>query len=367
MGQMLPAPVTTKESGSGWAPEKGLSWGHSCMQGWRVNMEDAHLAMGELPAQDWQHVALFGVMDGHGGEHVAHFCERHLPTEIAKGPSQDVGGALISAFHKMDEMLCEPERLEELKSLANPSKGFMPSTKKAHPDHVGCTACVCCVSANAIIVGNCGDSRAVLCRKGQALPLSEDHKPNCPVERQRIAKAGGTVERQAIGTHMVQFRVNGNLNLSRSIGDLEFKKNPNLQPDEQMICATPDVQAFPREAGDEFLVIACDGVWDVMGCQDVVDFIRERLPQSNQHENSTPDPKILSSIMEELLDSCISPDLRETAGLGGDNMTALVVVFDKGNRQMSPNDAMALPQPVSQSVSIMEDKTITPQGRWLCG
>lgn len=372
MGQVLAAPVTTKDSGNGSAPDKGLAWGHSAMQGWRVSMEDAHLAMGRLPGQDWQHIALFGVMDGHGGEHVAHFCEKYLPVEIARGPSQDIGGSLISAFHKMDEMLFEPQRLEEIRSFAHSS--FMPSKSwNAHPDHVGCTACVCCVTSNAIIVANAGDSRAVLCRNGQAVPLSEDHKPNCPVERQRIAKAGGTIERSAYG-RIVQFRVNGNLNLSRSIGDLEYKKNPNLQPEEQMICSTPDVQVFPREVGDEFFVVACDGIWDVMGSQDVVDFVRERLRKDQQHDGMPPDSKMLVSIMEDLLDHCVSPDLSKTGGLGGDNMTAMVVILGKGGSpgdgyratsMMSSQEANVLKSPQSeQALSLVDEKTIIPNGFW---
>lgn len=360
MGHVLAAPDTKKDSGNGCAEEKGLYWGHSAMQGWRVSMEDAHLAVGELPGQDWRHVALFGVMDGHGGEHVAHFCEKHLPYEIAKGPSQDIGGSLISAFHTMDDMLSNVDHFEELQSLANPS--FIPG-KIADPDHVGCTACVCAVTANAIIVANCGDSRAVLCRNGQAVPLSEDHKPNCPSERQRIAKAGGTVERSAYGP-VVQFRVNGNLNLSRSIGDLEYKKNADLQPHEQMICATPDVQVFTRETTDDFFVICCDGVWDVMGSQDVIDFVRERLPEAH-NDNIPHDPKLLSSIMEELLDNCVSPNLSQTSGLGGDNMTALLVVFKKGQVSRGVSQEAVVLQRPPEVLPLVEDKTIVPKG--LCG
>lgn len=363
MGQVLSAPVTSKDSSDGSAPDKGLSWGVSCMQGWRVSMEDAHLSLAELPDHSWQHVALFGVMDGHGGEHVAHFCEKHLPTEIARGSSQDIGGSLIHAFHTMDHMLSDPQRLEEVRSLANPS--FMPSKSSwsVHPSHVGCTACVCCVTDNALIVANCGDSRAVLCRNGQAVPLSEDHKPNCPGERRRIMKAGGTIERSAYGP-VVQFRVNGNLNLSRSIGDLEYKKNPDLQQDEQMICSTPDVQVFPRETADEFFVVACDGVWDVMGCQDVIDFVRERLTQE-KFANGRPHPKQLASIMEELLDKCISPDLSKTGGLGGDNMTALVVVFDERQCAMEAATALIKHQNPEQSHVLVDEKSIIPRG--LCG
>jgi protein phosphatase 1G len=365
MGHVLSAPVTKKESGNGRALEKGLSWGHSAMQGWRVSMEDAHLSLGELPSQDWRHVALFGVMDGHGGEHVAHFCEKYLPPEICKWSPQDIGGALISAFHRMDVMLTEPNRLQELQTFANPS--FMPG-KAADPDRVGCTACVCCVTANALVVANCGDSRAVLCRNGQAVPLSEDHKPNAPIERQRISKAGGTIERSAYGT-VVQFRVNGNLNLSRSIGDMEYKKNPDLQPHEQMICATPDVQVFMRETGDDFFVIACDGVWDVMGSQDVVDFVRDRLPDANRDNlNLPPDPKVLSAIMEDLLDNCISPDLAKTGGLGGDNMTALVVVLGKGghiSRGVSQEALLIQQANDIYPPPVMDEKIIIPNG--LCG
>jgi len=369
MGQVLAAPVTTKESGNGCAPDKGLSWGHSCMQGWRVSMEDAHLSLPQLPGQDWQHVALFGVMDGHGGEQVARYCEKYLPAEISKGSSQDMGGALIDAFHKIDVMLLEQGQLEELRSLSNPSFMGNPKSWNAHPDHVGCTACVCCVTSNSFVVANCGDSRAVLCRNGQAVPLSEDHKPNCPLERQRIMRAGGTIERSAYGK-VVQFRVNGNLNLSRSIGDLEYKKDTSLQPSEQMICATPDVQCFMRETADEFFVVACDGVWDVMGSQDVVDFVRERLPQCTRDENGRIDSKYLIPIMEELLDNCMSPDLSKTGGLGGDNMTALVVLLDKGlsKRDMSTNEATVLrqiQQPDDQVLTLVDEKIIMPKG--LCG
>jgi len=82
------------------------------------------------------------------------------------------------------------------------------------------------------------------------------------------------------------------------------------------------VHIYPREAADEFLIVACDGVWDVMSSQEAVDFVRERL--------NGGDVSCVSSIVEELLDACISPDLSQTCGLGGDNMTAIVVMFQRG-------------------------------------
>jgi len=324
------------------------------MQGWRVQMEDAHFATANLEGDGWTDTAAFGVMDGHGGKEVAQFCERHLPGEIGKGLSKDSRCALIAAFHRMDEMLGDDDPQENLHSIA------------ANPDWVGCTCVVCLVRPDVIVVANAGDSRAVLSRRRQAVPLSEDHKPNLPTERNRIAKAGGSIERQQVGP-IVQYRVNGNLNLSRSIGDLEYKKNPHLQPSEQIICSTPDVHTFKREAGDEFLIVACDGIWDVLGSQDAVDFVHERLP--SRIRTGRP----LSSIMEEMLDHCLSPDLSQTNGIGGDNMTAMLVVFnsaalslpgDAPNSPSTPPSEMptSLDSPVAGTV---EEGQIMPAG--LCG
>ncbi|CAE8650283.1 unnamed protein product [Polarella glacialis] len=217
----------------------------------------------------------------------------------------------------------------------------LPSFKswKVSPENVGCTAVVCCVRPDSLTVANAGDSRAVLCRWGKAIDMSEDHKPNLPGELARIQRAGGSiVEQRVAGT--THYRVNGNLNLSRSIGDLLYKQNPNLAPEDQMIACHPDIQHFWRQAGDEFMVIACDGVWDVLSSQDVCDFIRPRLGNLNDLPQRLQEGSFrLSSITEELLDTCLSPDLSQTMGLGGDNMTIVLVIFGSGQRQDSWLDA----------------------------
>jgi len=353
MGKVLSAPITTKESDDGVAPTKGLAWGVSCMQGWRLDMEDAHFALPSLEGIDgdgWRETAAFSVMDGHGGKEVAIFCEQHLPAAIARGSSKDPRSALVTAFHRMDEVLRDG------------------ATLQANPDWVGCTCVVCLVRPDVIACANAGDSRAVLSRQGRAVPLSEDHKPNLPGERSRIQQAGGQVERSQVGA-MVQFRVNGNLNLSRSIGDLNYKKNLRLQPHEQMVCSTPDVHTFKREGDDEFIIIACDGIWDVLGSQDAVDFVHERLPQ--RMKSGRP----LSGIMEEMLDHCLSPDLSATKGIGGDNMTAMLVVFTNSLSFFSGGATRKAMSPVRlNEVSrghgggmegIMDDSAIAPHG--LCG
>ena len=86
---------------------------------------------------------------------------------------------------------------------------------------------------------------------------------------ERIQKAGGWVTSQG--------RVNGNLNLSRALGDLKYKGDKTLPRAAQVITAEPDIMVHALEGSDEFLILACDGVWDVMSNQQAVDFVGERI------------------------------------------------------------------------------------------
>ncbi|KEP60501.1 UNVERIFIED_CONTAM: protein phosphatase 2C domain-containing protein [Hammondia hammondi] len=170
----------------------------------------------------------------------------------------------------------------------------------------GCTAITVFVTPSWIIVGNVGDSRCVLCRGDEAVELSRDHKPQLPEERIRIYAAGGYLE---------MGRVNGNLNLSRALGDLVYKQDATLPPEKQIVSAVPDVVSVHRDAAkDEFLIIGCDGIWELLSSQEVVDFIRKRIEE-------TPD---LSQILQDLLDSLLSPN-PAVFEYGCDNMTAILV------------------------------------------
>jgi serine/threonine protein phosphatase PrpC len=100
-----------------------------------------------------------------------------------------------------------------------------------------------------------GDSRGVMSRNGVAIALSTDHKPRDSREFTRIEQAGGFVN--AVG------RINGNLNLSRSLGDLKYKQLKHLPVEAQVITAEPDVLEFSLTDADEFMVLGCDGIWDV--------------------------------------------------------------------------------------------------------
>jgi protein phosphatase 1G len=133
----------------------------------------------------------------------------------------------------------------------------------------GCTANFALIKDGFLHVANAGDSRSVLCRNGVAVEMSFDHKPESEIERTRIYKAGGMVTGEG--------RVNGNLNLSRSLGDFEYKTNHSLPVEEQMITSNPDIKSIQLTPEDEFLFLACDGVWDILSCQEAVDFVRARL------------------------------------------------------------------------------------------
>ncbi|CAF3622560.1 unnamed protein product, partial [Rotaria sp. Silwood2] len=78
------------------------------------------------------------------------------------------------------------------------------------------------------------------------------------------------------------------LNLSRAIGDHAYKKTSSLSAEEQAITALPDIRTLTLDDEDEFMIIACDGIWNFMSSQDVIDFVRLRL-----------DKKTLNQICEE--------------------------------------------------------------------
>ena len=130
-------------------------------------------------------------------------------------------------------------------------------------------------------------------------------------------------------------RVNGNLALSRAIGDFEFKKSADLSPEQQIVTAFPDVVSHQISDDDEFLVIACDGtvsqlpigeiylrslgIWDCQSSQAVVEFVRRGIAAK----------QTLSKISENMMDNCLSPS-SETGGVGCDNMTMVIIALLRG-------------------------------------
>lgn len=159
----------------------------------------------------------------------------------------------------------------------------------------GCTANVSLIKDGKIYCANAGDSRCVIGSKGLAIDLSSDHKPDLETEKQRIHKAGSEV---------TEGRVDGNLNLSRSLGDLKYKRNSSLPQEEQSITGYPDVKVHTITPDDDFMIMACDGIWEAKTSQEIVDFVYERY---NKNKNQK-----LTLIVEEMLDWLLSPDYTAT-------------------------------------------------------
>jgi len=280
-----------------------MKYGASGMQGWRVNMEDSHISKFNI-APDTH---FFGVFDGHGGKEVAKFVERHFVDELLANKAfkdEKYPTALGEIFLRMDELLQTNEGKKELMAIKagdDDSKADYQTESFA-----GCTACAALIVKNQIFCANAGDSRCVLMSKGTAIALSEDHKPDLETERSRIQKAGG---------YVVDGRINGNLNLSRAIGDLEYKKNTDMKVSEQLIIAVPEIKTRTLTSDDELLVIGCDGIWECLTNQQICEFIQEKIKEK----------KAVGPAVECLLDKILAPDT--STGLGCDNMTCVVVTL----------------------------------------
>lgn len=290
MGQTLSEPVTAKETSS--CANEFLKVGASCMQGWRINMEDAHTHLLSL-AED-KEASFFAVYDGHGGAKVAEYAGNNLHKKIASHPAYkkgDIVDAIKSSFLEVDSDMLKDENMRD--------------------ELAGTTAVIVLIKNGKIYCGNVGDSRAVASVAGQVQQLSFDHKPSNETETKRIVAAGGWVEFN---------RVNGNLALSRALGDFVFKKNEKKPPEEQIVTAYPDVIVKDLTSDHEFIVLACDGIWDVMTNDEVVDFVRTRIASRMEPEQ----------ICEELMTRCLAPDC-QMGGLGCDNMTVVLVCFLQGD------------------------------------
>lgn len=299
MGQILSQPVTAKHSDSN--QNKYLAYGLSSMQGWRINMEDAHTTVLDLDNLDEDKneestkapTAFFGVYDGHGGENVAKFTGDNLYRIVRDQKEYAAGNfnlALKNAFLAADRELLQHETLKN--------------------DQSGCTATTVLVDAERIVCANAGDSRTVLSVNGYAKALSFDHKPNNEGEHARICAAGGFVD---VG------RVNGNLALSRAIGDFDFKKSPDLPAEEQVVTVFPDVIEHQITDDDEFIVLACDGIWDCLTSQQVVEVVRRGI-----HDGLS-----LTEIAEGMIDICLAPT-SGGSGIGCDNMSLVIVALLNG-------------------------------------
>ncbi|XP_052186739.1 probable protein phosphatase 2C 24 [Diospyros lotus] len=228
-------------------------FGAASICGRRRDMEDAvaiHPSFCRRENETEAEFHYFAVYDGHGCSHVAMKCRDRLHELVKEELENDDASAgtdwktaMERSFHRMDK---EANIAWNGTTVRANCRCELQSPEC---DAVGSTAVVAIVTPDKIVVANCGDSRAILCRGGKAVPLSADHKPDRPDELNRIEAAGGRV------IYWEGPRVLGVLAMSRAIGDNYLKP---------YVSCEPEVTLTNRTAHDECLILASDGLWDVV-------------------------------------------------------------------------------------------------------
>ena len=186
-----------------------------------------------------------------------------------------------------------------------------------------------------LIAANVGDSRAVLSRSGHAIELTKDHKPNDPLERERVENLGGEVRwcgpvHPKTGKPIIRkkkngkcgvngvYRINGNLALSRAIGD---------RSERPLVSSQVDIKYFKLDdKQDEFVILASDGLWDVFtSSQDVIDFCHNVLDQAADDKRSTQN-RTQMKYHKEKMDGLAQIVVEEATRRGSmDNISAVVI------------------------------------------
>mmetsp|Transcript_10293 Transcript_10293/g.14772 ORF Transcript_10293/g.14772 Transcript_10293/m.14772 type:complete len:559 (-) Transcript_10293:124-1800(-) len=273
-------------------------------------------------------MSIVGVFDGHGGKRCSRYAATHLPENFyaalgemhsrAKSDSdkEDIMGSALRLAYRIthedfarmargDAETARPKTRQRLQEALDKAKAFdgigvggggsgqggianamhrsfpqpedtsfaairnrMIQQRMSLGSRVwddGSTAITCLVRGNSIMIANVGDSRAVASISGRAVALSVDHKPNLPTERARIQNAGGTVT-SMMGCH----RVMGMLAMSRALGDVMIERYLSVDPD------LAEQQLEDRD----FVVMASDGLWDVLSNQEVIHLVAMEATKS---------------------------------------------------------------------------------------
>lgn len=219
-------------------------------------MEDSHIVDVDLG----KGYSVFAILDGHAGAHVAEFAgnhlvehvQRHVDVLLPDATNEQWANAISLAFSELDATI--------LKRFGRSSRG-------------GTTCTGCIITDRYYHFFNLGDSRCVLCANSEVKFATRDHKPSDAIERTRIENAGGFVMRD---------RINGMLAVSRAFGDSDYKTGPPGHA--QMVSCEPTCDSILRSSSDEFIMLACDGVWDVISSAGAVQWVQSDLAREMSAE-----------------------------------------------------------------------------------
>ncbi|KAF0852991.1 mitochondrial putative pyruvate dehydrogenase phosphatase (PDP) [Andalucia godoyi] len=254
IASMLIVNRTTAHASSGSIAAAGaqcFSFGVSHMQGRRSYMEDVTSV---IPSFMGLQSLFAGVFDGHSGKRASVFAADLLPKTLSK-LLMDNGLASVDPVEQEQRFLDIVARCMREAVLLTDKSFCKLATMQQWTD--GTTAVAAFIHSGHMFLSNTGDSRAVLCSKSQgAFPLTRDHKPDDPAEAERISSVGGFVKFSSGA-----YRVNGILAMSRAVGDCFLKAVG--------VTAEPDLYHRKLRTDDEFLIIASDGLWDVLSSDTV--------------------------------------------------------------------------------------------------
>lgn len=315
MGAFLPKPITTTKGEKGEG--NGIKWSVCSMQGWRVDMEDAHINKTGVSdkLKNW---SIFAVFDGHAGKFVAEESAKEFTKHLIQSTPFDT---------LSDDSNYKEEQIKQGIKDAFRSWDKILRTKANNPnrtDRSGSTATGVLITPEDMFFFNAGDSRTFLVSNNDVKFSTVDHKPTDEAEKKRIESAGGRV--------MIQ-RINGSLAVSRALGDFEYKSSSELQDIEQLVSPLPNVTCIKRNSScDNYIICACDGIYDVMTNDEIKEFISNRL-------SSTTDQSLVPG---SLLDLCLNKGSR-------DNMSAIIIGLDA---QIKPDNTKI------DSESVLEDQIV---------
>ncbi|XP_068653374.1 probable protein phosphatase 2C 27 [Aristolochia californica] len=227
--------------------------------GSRQYMEDTHVCIADLAKKFGLHfleadaVSFYGVFDGHGGKGAADFVRDNLPKVIVEDADfpLELEKVVTRSFISTDAKTCS-----------------LQSTLSS-----GTTALTAMIFGRSLLVANAGDCRAILSRRGVAIEMSKDHRPSYAKEERRIKSLGGYID--------IDGYLNGELNVSRALGDWHIQGMKSETEIGGPLSAEPELKMMALTKEDEFLIIGSDGVWDVFTNQNAVDFARRRLQEHN--------------------------------------------------------------------------------------
>ncbi|EKE42300.1 hypothetical protein ENUP19_0202G0022 [Entamoeba nuttalli] len=238
-------------------------------------------------------ISVFGVFDGHMGTSASDYCSFKIFNYLVSNPHfpENIQIALKESFKQVN-------------------KGFLTIADVLHIN-AGTTAGVCVIDDKKITTANIGDTEIMFCKKNnKPLILSNKHSPNNETEKKRIELAGGKV------FYFHGWRVEGLLGVSRSIGDIALKK---------FVIDEADTNQIERSPDDEFVLIGCDGLWNVISYDFCADIVREYLYTNNYNgvdENGIKKPINKKDIARYLVDLAL---FKQSL----DNVTVSIYFFSK--------------------------------------